>query len=128
MPARLKRKEFTEYMSKVMKKIEKSSSPDQKSSDEVFGTIVPAELAKLLKILKIRTKKEITIFKMQIMSQNHFYAGGYMPFESLNSHHSDASNSSSNTYNTAAGLTLLGSPSNQSLPRNSTAQTNGKQL
>ena len=51
-----------------------------------------------------------------------------MPFGSLNSHYSDASNSSSNTYNTAAGLTLLGSPSFQSLSSNSTAQTNERQL
>ena len=105
------------------KRSEKSSSSVQKDSDEVFDTMIAADLAIRPEIFKIRAKQEInnTTFRIKIEIQNRLTAGGFVPFLSLNQHYYDGRNSSSNTYYTAGGLTPLGSPNNLSLSSNSTA-------
>ena len=105
MPARLKSsdlKSFVEcfpkwedirsthgkYVQIHEKRSEKSSSSVQKDSDEVFDTMIAAELDILPEIFKIRAKQEInnTTFKRKIESQSHFTAAGFTPFGSLNQH------------------------------------------
>ena len=67
-----------ENIYKVTKKrLDKILSPVQKNSDEVFGTMITAELDKLPEIYKIRANQEINniIFKIQMESRNFFASG-----------------------------------------------------
>lgn len=75
---RRQKQDVMENMYKVTKKrLEKSLSPVQKNSDEVFGTMITAELDKLREIFKIRRNQEINniIFKIQTESRNFFATG-----------------------------------------------------
>lgn len=75
---RRQKQDVMENMYKVTKKrLDKSLSPVQKNSDEVFGTVITAELDKLPEIYKIRANQEINniIFKIQMESRNFFASG-----------------------------------------------------